>query len=164
AQDLAERLTDLRIEGKQFEISLPARSGEVIRAAGRLVGGAAVVRLRPTGHVVGPPLKGGTLSRLPTLAEAQAVLANLTIPAWLLAYANPAYLHFTRTSGLKGERGTAPDIIAPKDRTRHLKALEDAEDMLAFTETHEKAGKLDLVLFPLTGGSAGYCMLPIQRA
>lgn len=170
AQDLAERMTELKIEGRQFEMALPARDGQVIRVTGRLVGGAAVVRLRPSGHTLTPPLKAGALSRLPTLAEAQAILSSLTLPAWLrdedglMVYANPAYLHFTRTLGLRGERGTAPDLFEPRHNARHLKALEDAEDTLAFTETHDTAGKLDLVLFPLTGGSAGYCTLPIQRA
>lgn len=169
ARELAGRLTDLRIEGRMFETSVTARDGRIIRATGRLVGGAAVVRLRPSGLTVEPPLKGTALTRLPSPAEAQAILANLTIPAWLrdrdglLIYTNAAYLHFTRTLGLKGERGTAPDIFDAATRERHLKALEDAADTIALNEQHELAGGLELVLFPLSGGSAGYCYLPVSR-
>lgn len=169
ARDLAARLTDLRIEGRVFETSVTARDGRIIRATGRLVGGAAVVRLRPSGLTVEPPLKGSALTRLPSPAEAQAILASLTIPAWLrdkdglLIYANAAYLHFTRTLGLKGERGTAPDIFDAATRERHMRALEDGADTIALTEQHELAGGLDLVLFPLSGGSAGYCYLPSAR-
>ena len=170
ARALAARLTDLRIEGRVFETSVTARDGRIIRATGRLVGGAAVVRLRPSGATVEPPLRGADLTRLPSPAEAQAILANLTIPAWLrdkdglLIYTNAAYLHFTRTLGLKGERGTAPDIFDVATRERHLKAIEDAADTIAFTEEHAIAGGLELVLFPLSGGSAGYCYLPVARA
>ena len=169
ARDLAARLTDLRIEGRVFETSVTARDGRIIRATGRLVGGAAVVRLRPSGLNVEPPLKGAALTRLPSPAEAQAILANLTIPAWLrdrdglLIYTNAAYLHFTRTLGLKGDRGTAPDIFDAATRENHLRALEDAADTIALSEQHELAGGLDLVLFPLSGGSAGYCYLPAAR-
>ncbi|WP_164730614.1 sensor histidine kinase [Pelagibacterium montanilacus] len=168
ARDLAERLTDLRIEGRVFEISLPTRDGRVVRAAGRLVGGAAVLRLSVAGTVV-PPLSGDQLKRIPALAEAQAVLSSLTIPAWLrdaegvLVYANAAYLHFTRTLGLQGERGVAPDIFALSRREAQAKALEDAGDTIALTETHPQAGTLDIVLFPLSGGSAGYCYPPLVR-
>ncbi|HWJ89261.1 MAG TPA: ATP-binding protein [Pelagibacterium sp.] len=169
ARALATRLTDLRIEGKVFETSVTARDGRIIRATGRLVGGAAVVRLRPSGTSIEPPLKGADLTRLPSPAETQAVLSNLTIPAWLrdkdglLIYANAAYLHFTRTLGLKGDRGTAPDIFDAPTRERHLKALEDAADTIALADEHPVAGALDLVLFPLSGGSAGYCYLPVAR-
>lgn len=169
ARSLAARLTDLRIEGKVFETSVTARDGRIIRATGRLVGGAAVVRLRSSGAMVEPPLRADAMTRLPSPAEAQGILANLTIPAWLrdkdgvLVYTNAAYLHFTRTLGLKGERGTAPDIFDAEARERHLKSLEDAADTIAFTEQHHLAGGLDLVLFPLSGGSAGYCYLPIAR-
>ncbi|RDE09395.1 sensor histidine kinase [Pelagibacterium lacus] len=170
ARELAARLTDLRIEGRMFETSVTARDGRIVRATGRLVGGTAVVRLRSSGASIEPPLRGDALARLPSPAEAQAVLASLTIPAWLrdkdglLIYANAAYLHFTRTLGLKGERGTAPDIFDAVTREKHLKALEDAADTIAFTEPHPAAGGLDLVLFPLSGGSAGYCYPPVTRA
>jgi len=169
ALDLAERLTDLRIEGKVFETTLSARDGRIIRATGRLVGGTAVLRLRASGASVEPPLTGDALARLPSLAEAQAVLANLTIPAWLrdadglMIYANAAYLHLTRSLGLKSDRGTAPDIFEVKVRNAHLKSLNDASDTIAFCEDHPQAGKLDLVLFPLNGGSAGYCYMPLKR-
>lgn len=169
ARELAGRLTDLKIEGRVFETAITARDGRIIRATGRLVGGAAVVRLRPSGSSVQPPLAGSVLDRVPSLAEAQAILSNLTIPAWLrdtdglLVYANAAYLHFTRTLGLKGERGTAPDIFDPATREKHLKALEDANDTIAFNAQHRQAGALDIVLFPLSGGSAGYCYLPVER-
>lgn len=169
ARELAGRLTDLKIEGRVFETAITARDGRIIRATGRLVGGAAVVRLRPSGSSVQPPLAGSVLDRVPSLSEAQAILSNLTIPAWLrdsdglLVYANAAYLHFTRTLGLKGERGTAPDIFDPATRERHLKALDDASDTIALTEQHALAGGLDIVLFPLSGGSAGYCYLPLER-
>lgn len=169
AKDLAERLTNLRIDGHTFEISVPARDGRVIRAAGRLIGGTAVLRLRPSGAHIEPPLQGEALTRIPSLSDAQAILANLTIPAWLrdenglLVYTNAAYLHFTRTLGLKGERGTAPDIFDIKTRDAQLRSLEDANDTIAITETHDLAGTLDIVLFPLSGGSAGYCYLPQAR-
>ena len=42
ARALAGRLTDLRIEGRVFETSVTARDGRIIRATGRLVGGAAM--------------------------------------------------------------------------------------------------------------------------
>ena len=169
ARDLAARLTDLRIEGRVFETSVTARDGRIIRATGRLVGGAAVVRLRTSGLTVEPPLKGAALNRLPSPAEAQAILSSLTIPAWLrdrdglLIYTNAAYLHFTRTLGLKGERGTAPDIFDAATRENHMRALEDAADTIALSETHPLAGDLDLVLLPLSGGSAGYCYVPAAR-
>ncbi len=169
ARELANRLTDLRIEGKLFETSITARDGRIIRCAGRLIGGTAVVRLRPSGSAAQPPLSGSALTRLPSLTDAQAVLSNLTVPAWLrdkdgvLVYANAAYLHFTRTLGVKSERGTAPDIFPAEAREALLKALEDAGDTIALEHEHQLAGKLDLVLFPLNGGSAGYFYLPIAR-
>lgn len=167
ARELANRLTDLRIEGKVFETSITARDGRVIRCAGRLVGGTAVVRLRPSGTTAQPPLSGNALTRLPSLTDAQAILASLTVPAWMrdkdgiMVYANPAYLHFTRTLGLKSERGTAPDIFPAEAREDLLKALENAGDTIALEHGHALAGKLDLVLFPLNGGSAGYFYLPL---
>ncbi|WP_196260053.1 ATP-binding protein [Pelagibacterium limicola] len=169
ARELADRLTDLRIEGKVFETSITARDGRIIRCAGRLVGGSAVVRLRPSGSVMRSPASGPALTRLPSLTEAQGILSNLTVPAWIrdrdgvLVYANAAYLHFTRTLGLKSERGTAPDIFPAPARERLLKALENAGDTIALEHAHEMAGKLDLVLFPLNGGSAGYFYLPLAR-
>lgn len=169
ARELANRLTDLRIEGKVFETSVTARDGRIIRCTGRLVGGTAVVRLRPAGASAKQPLSGRALTRLPTLEDAQGVLSNLTVPAWVcdkdgvLIHANAAYLHFTRTLGLKSERGTAPDIFPAETRERLLTALEIAGDTIALEHEHEQAGKLDLVLFPLNGGSAGYFYLPIKR-
>lgn len=169
ARELANRLTDLRIEGKVFETSVTARDGRVIRCAGRLVGGTAVVRLRPSGNSGQPPLSGNALTRLPSLSDAQAILASLTVPAWMrdrdgiMVYANPAYLHFTRTLGLKSERGTAPDIFPAEAREELLKSLENAGDTIALEHEHAIAGKLDLVLFPLNGGSAGYFYLPLAQ-
>ncbi len=168
ARELADRLTDLRIEGKVFETSVTARDGRIIRCAGRLVGGTAVVRLRPSGSSAQPPLSGSALMRLPSLTDAQGILSSLTVPAWLrdrdgvMVYANAAYLHFTRTLGLKSDRGTAPDIFPGEARETLLKALEDAGDTIALEHEHALAGQLDLVLFPLNGGSAGYCYLPLK--
>jgi signal transduction histidine kinase len=169
ARELANRLTDLRIEGKVFETSVTARDGRVIRCAGRLVGGTSVVRLRPTGEATQPPLSGSALTRLPSLADAQAILSSLTVPAWMrdkdgvLVYANPAYLHFTRMLGVKSERGTAPDIFPAEAREHLQNALENAGDTIALEHEHALAGKLDLVLFPLNGGSAGYFYLPLAQ-
>jgi signal transduction histidine kinase len=157
---LARAIEALRVHGEGFALNLLARDGQAWKASGALLGGGAVLRLRPRTEAE----KGAIpLLDVPPCAPdsapdlVHAAFAALVLPAFRrdaagkLTFANAAYQALTATGGTKG----VADLVAPAALARHLATIRATGK--PFASPLEIAGDtFDLVEFVLGDGTAGY--------
>jgi signal transduction histidine kinase len=162
---LAPAVEALRVLGHSFTLDLVCRDGTPVRAAGNALGVGAVMRLRslaappatlpatvPAAAV--PPPEAG-------LAEAQALLAALDLPAFLrdpdgrLAYANPAYERLAAGLRRRGGSGAPAELLDPAGLQRHLAAVAAAAGPRRLALALPQ-GPHELVEIGFAGGTAGF--------
>lgn len=159
AHRLVEALTRLRREGQGFEFSLKARTGRLLRASGWVLGGGAVLRLRPAFEQ--PETPAPVAGMVADLASARAILALLSKPAFVrdgsnrLIFANEAYLALAKTLGRSGSENAPPELLEPAVLKRHLSGLAQSTKPAVLPCTFG-ATHYELVEFPVSGGKAGY--------
>ncbi|HEY8595287.1 MAG TPA: ATP-binding protein [Devosiaceae bacterium] len=163
ANALARRLAELRVEGKGFDLTVTSRDGRSVRAAGRVLGAAAVLRLRMA--KAGLAGSGDNLKPedMADIGSAKAIFGLLSKPAWIrdangrLVYGNPAYLHLARTLGKWEPGGELCEIFDAPARARHMAALEKAGGTVVIGGIKlPESGLSDIVMFTVDGGTAGY--------
>ncbi|MDB5561050.1 MAG: hypothetical protein JWN11_468, partial [Hyphomicrobiales bacterium] len=170
AQVLVRALQVLKIEGHSFDLSLKARDGRAIRAAGWVIGGGVALRLRPAFEQPSTAeqiVDDNALIADP--ASARAILAMLSKPAFVrdgnskLVFGNAAYQQLVRTLGKKWRDSDVPEVVEPGVLSAHLAALADAAEPQVLALNFPTAGAFELVEFPIVGGTAGYLRPKIEQ-
>lgn len=173
----------LRSQGHGFDLTLAGLNGEIIRAAGRPFGMGAAVRLRRASafaagltNVANPEPANAEAPEL--LPEGQSILASaapkvddvdaaksilslLQQPAWMrdrkgtLIYTNEAYGTLLSQLGMDGD--PLKTEIFPQPQIRgHLGELGAQKKFLTVSKPLPDQPNLDLVVFKLDAGTAGY--------
>ncbi|HEV7718815.1 MAG TPA: ATP-binding protein [Arsenicitalea sp.] len=171
-QVLVRALQALKIEGHSFDLSLKARDGRGIRAAGWVIGGGVALRLRPAFEQQPSkpeqPAEDSALVADP--ASARAILAMLSKPAFVrdgsnrLVFGNAAYQQLVRTLGKKWRDSDVPELVEPGPLAAHLAALADSAEPQMLALDFETAGAFELFEFPIVGGTAGYLRPKLEQA
>ena len=161
AAKLTVSLSELKTRGAEFDLTLNGPFSARFRATGRLAGGAPVLRVVAVevSELIEIP---STFKRRPDIATCSALFDLFNHPAWVrnargqLIYANTAYLELARMLGTKPGGAEFPEIFgtAAPDRYR----AGEAQKSVSLTEELPKAGLMDLTLFALEDGSAGYAV------
>ncbi len=159
---LRHHISELRNHGQPFEFSLTSSSGRLIRILGRVLGGAAILRLRPAQaqihHVTDPADATDHVST----ETAEHILSSLPEPAWIrdsegnLLFVNEAYAALAGRLGVAASRHALPEIFDAQTVAAHLSGLDNAGETIRVENAFAAADTYDLVLLPLADGSAGY--------
>ncbi len=163
---LSAQLATLRAAGVEFSAGVRALGGAEFEITGRLVAGAPVVRISPKRGIEAEPFAlAGSLRRRPTIESCTALISCLNHPAWIrdsrgaLAFVNAPYLDMLKTLGkTPGPDGQLPELFDRASIERHRKARREGEGPVSLSETHPQAGPLDVTLFSLEDGAAGYAV------
>ena len=155
---LARALEALRVHGQGFSLDLAARDGQKWQAAGSLLGGGAVLRLRdstakPAGHAIALVDKAPESARampepLRAIIEALPQAAYYRDAAGQVIASNAAYRALT---GGKPDQ----DLVAPASLARHLAAIRSAARPSALP-LDIRGAAYELSEFPAGDGSMGY--------
>ncbi|WDR02096.1 hypothetical protein PSQ19_15695 [Devosia algicola] len=134
AEALANHVSQLRVNGHGFAISLQARDGRLIRANGWVLGDAAAMRLRPAFSQTDAPSAPADAPSIPDISGARAVLAMWGKPAFLrdqsgkLVYANPAYLTLARALGKSGDASRPAELLGADQAQQAFATLRGRDD------------------------------------
>lgn len=159
ADNLAQLVEQLRVEGRTFNASVKALDGRLIRATGWLAGGGAALRLRPAFA------QPGTDAPVVNEGDRESVLAVLDLlnrPAFLrdasgrLVFANQPYLDLCRTLGKPVSAETPAELLDTKQLQAHLAQCRGNDEAVRQRVTLGKGGEFELVDVPVTEGRAGY--------
>lgn len=165
ADALAGHISHLRETGQGFDLSLTSSEKLLVRATGRMLGDAAVVRLRPAFAQPQDEAASAIGAQQADRAGAEAILSVISKPAWVrnkrgeLVYGNAAYRQLVRQHADRLDAVSPEGIteLFPKKTVRgQLTALESAQGALTVEKALAFDGGYDLVLFPLKDGTAGY--------
>ncbi|MEX1179877.1 MAG: ATP-binding protein [Cucumibacter sp.] len=160
---LTVALGDLKALGAEFDLMLNGPDHAQYRAAGRLAAGAPVLRITPVNGGAKPYPLPSAFIRRPDIVSCTALFACLNHPAWIrnargaLVFANGPYLELARALGLKPMNGELPELFGSAGPDRHRPGGE-AHKSDSLTEELPRVGLLDLTLFALEDGSAGYAV------
>ncbi|WDR06915.1 PAS-domain containing protein [Devosia rhodophyticola] len=168
AEALAENLSQLRVNGHGFAISLQGRDGRVIRANGWVLGGVAM-RLRPafTQAESAPEPANALTGTDPD--GARAVLALLSKPSFMrnaeghLVYANAAYLTLAQALGKSGKAEAPVELLDPAQLKSRLARRASEATPIRLRVNFPDQGDFELVEFAIPGGAAGYYR-PLEEA
>lgn len=159
ADNLAQLVEQLRVEGRPFNSSVKALDGRLIRATGWLAGGGAALRLRPAFA------QPGTDAPATNGDDRESVLALLDLlnrPAFLrdtggrLVFANQPYLDLCRTLGKPVSAETPAEVLDAKQLQAHLAQCRGNEEPVRLRVSLGKGGDFELVDVPVAEGRAGY--------
>jgi signal transduction histidine kinase len=163
AARLARALEALRVQGQAFDLRLQALDGRQMRATGWVLGGGAVLRVRPVYNQQAAAAEAVPVpeNRPDTdLAIARAVLGGLGKPAFLrdgsgaLTFVNTPYLDLAKALGRSGSDQQPPELVEPRLRRAPGATGDDGPWTSAVTLADNQ--DFDLVEFPVASGTAGY--------
>lgn len=163
AAALSVALSALRARGAEFDLTVNGPEDVQYRASGRLAAGAPVVRIAPLSVAAQPLVLASSFERRPDIESCRALFACFAHPAWIrnprgaLVYANDAYLELTRSIGLLPVGGQLPELFG-SDGPDHHRPGGDTHKPVTITEHHPRAGQLEITLFALEDGWAGYAI------
>lgn len=159
ADNLAQLVEQLRVEGRPFNASVKALDGRLVRATGWLAGGGAALRLRPAFA------QPGTDAPVVDGSDRDSVLALLDLlnrPAFLrdtsgrLVFANQPYLDLCRTLGRPVSGDAPPELLDAKQLQAHLAECRGNDQAVRQRVSLGKGGEFELVDVPVAEGRAGY--------
>ncbi|MCR6635967.1 PAS-domain containing protein [Devosia sp.] len=159
ADNLAQLVEQLRVEGRPFNASVKALDGRLVRATGWLAGGGAALRLRPAFA------QPGTDAPVVDGSDRDSVLALLDLlnrPAFLrdtsgrLVFANQPYLDLCRTLGKPVSGEAPPELLDAKQLQAHLAECRGNDEAVRQRVSLGKGGEFELVDVPVAEGRAGY--------
>lgn len=159
ADNLAQLVEQLRVEGRPFNASVKALDGRLVRATGWLAGGGAALRLRPAFA------QPGTDAPVVDGSDRDSVLALLDLlnrPAFLrdtsgrLVFANQPYLDLCRTLGRPVSGEVPPELLDAKQLQAHLAECRGNDEAVRQRVSLGKGGEFELVDVPVAEGRAGY--------
>lgn len=165
AIEVSFKLDELQAQGREFEYRAPGLGDRDYRISGRVVAGKPLIRISPREVEVDEPyVLAETRYNVPTIESYAALIDKFNHPAWVrnfqgqLVKVNAAYLKLAL-----GGAGLEPDQKIPElfdeealARHRRLDPLDGGP--LSVTEEHDEFGMLDVTLFKLSDGTAGYAV------
>ncbi len=163
AAALSVALSTLRSRGTEFDLTVNGPEDAQYRASGRLAAGAPVVRITPVSVAAQPLVLPSSFERRPDIESCRALFACFAHPAWIrnprgaLIYANDAYMELARSVGVMPVGGQLPELFGSDGPDRHRPGGE-SRGPVTITEHHPRAGRLDITLFALEDGWAGYAI------
>lgn len=161
AAQLVQLVASLKASGRSFDASLVTLDGSLTRIYGRVLGGAAIVRVRRATlqpEVSELPNVG---TRLADPLSTELVLDNLAIPAWIrradgqLTYANKAYRRLADQMGIAHQPNSIPELLDADKSAEHFARLQQTTDRLVVPSVLKEPAELDLILFAITDGAVG---------
>ena len=161
AQILEHGIARLRAAGEPFDFAFASHDGRRIRAVGRAVGGAAVLRLRAS--AADPALAEiGSEDDMADCTSAERVFSSLDVPAIVYsssegaATANPAAMVLAR------ELDRA-QLFSAAERAAHAKALTEAGGATVLRKARIGTREFDIALTALADGYVA-CLTPLSGA
>jgi signal transduction histidine kinase len=160
ADNLAQLVEQLRVEGRPFNASIKALDGRLIRATGWLAGGGAALRLRPA--FLQPdtdqdePVSGNDRSSILALIEHAGRPAFLRDGADRLVYANKPYLELCQSLGKSADPAAPAELLDAKQLRTHLADCRASTEPVRQKVSLGKGGDFELVEVPVAKGRAGY--------
>lgn len=152
----------LKNNGQAFDVDLVSLAGVPLRLYGRVIGGAAVVRVQPSAdsdNIVQTNLPQNTGV---DSFSAEAIFDQVNRPAWsrdqdgVLTYANSAYWALASAAGLKTDTDAIPDVLDAKTLAADMLALAETDGPLTLTDRQLAGQPADMVVFKTEAGSAGF--------
>lgn len=161
ADNLAQLVEQLRVEGRPFSASVKALDGRLIRATGWLAGGGAALRLRPAFFQPetdqgARPDAGSDRSSVLALLEHASRPAFLRDSADRLVFANKPYLDLCESLGKPASTETPSELLDAKQLRTHLADCRASTEPVRQKVTLGKSGDFELVEVPIAEGRAGY--------
>lgn len=167
---LSRHVSRLKSEAQSFDASIPTRDGKLMRISGRVLGGAAVVRIRPaTADKDHAPTdeNAHTDTTHPQTSMADSYSTELIFglvgqPAWrtdadgTLCYANKAYWQLAERLGHNSASETIPALFDAQTQLAGVNAQGQAGQSV--TEENLLIGEqyFDAVQFKTETGAAGF--------
>ncbi|MBO9590216.1 PAS-domain containing protein [Devosia sp.] len=159
ADNLAQLVEQLRVEGRPFNASVKALDGRLIRATGWLAGGGAALRLRPAFAQPGtdaPPTNAEDRESLLALLDLLNQPAFLRDTSGRLVFANQPYLDLCRALGKPVSAETPAELLDAKQLQAHLAQCRGHEEPVRQRVSLGKGRDFELVDVPVAEGRAGY--------
>jgi len=171
SETLSFHTIQLRTRGTSFEFDLTTLDQRTIQAAGRVIGGTAIVRLRPAIAPTHPKtVDAAKRSPIADTSNAQAIFALMDTPAWVrdennaLCFANSAYRRLTSANPRLSGATDLAELFAPDILSTHVQKLSAAGQTATIDAPLAEHQELDMVLLALEDGSAGYLRPGQQKA
>lgn len=146
----------LRSAGEGFDLNLTAKNNQPIRATGRIVGGAAVLRLR-SGRT-NPRKSENTAAETSGPADcagAGQLFAELDLPAIIRNTAGEVVSINDAATALAADLGR-DQLFSPAETTGQLEMLAKSAGPVTISGALKAKTTFDLVLLPLANGSLAY--------
>lgn len=158
---LSQLVAGLKASGKTFEASFVTLNGQLARIYGRVLGGAAIVRVRlatSQPEIVEQPAPE---TKLADQQSAELMLEHLDVPAWVrgasgsLTYANAAYWRLVAQLGINHSRDEIPELFSADQREEHFAKFSRATGNIIIPDVLSEPLEFDLAMFAIDSGSVG---------
>lgn len=165
AIEVSFKLDELQAQGREFEYRAPGLGERDYRISGRVVAGKPLIRISPREAEVDEPyVLAETRNNVPTIETYAALIDKFNHPAWVRNYqgqlvkVNEAYLKLA-LGGAGLEPGQPiPELFGEETLARHRRLDPLDGGPLSVTEDHDEFGVLDVTMFKLADGTAGYAV------
>lgn len=162
---LSQLVSRLKSEARSFDSMVTTLDGARVRVSGRVLGGAAVLRILPE---VGQnaPEREPSISNIDATKSAdqnsiQLIFGTLSKPAWIrngqgeLVYANLAYLQLAQDLDVEKQTDAIPEIFDAEARSADAEMLARSGPHTPNKERQLNGKIFNMVLFQTEAGSAG---------
>ncbi len=165
AIEVSFKLDELQAQGREFEYRAPGLGERDYRISGRVVAGKPLIRISPREAEVDEPyVLAETRNNVPTIESYAALIDRFNHPAWVrnfqgqLVKVNAAYRKLAAAGGTSESSADLPELFDDETLARHRRLDPLDGGPLSVTEEHDKLGALDVTLFKLADGTAGYAV------
>lgn len=159
---LARHVNGLKTEARAFNTNIVTLGGDLVRISGRVLGGAAVMRIRPaTSQPETAPVSQGDRN-LADAFSTEIILDFFRMPAWIrnpdgmMVHANAAYWSLVDAMERQGRPGEIPELFDTKQTDTYLSELKDTGAQLGVEKVLGEHGAYDMTLFAIEDGTAGF--------
>ncbi len=149
-------LSRLRSAGEIFDVSLNASDGRRLRACGRVVGGASVLRMR-----LASVQPDGSADAPVDADQAVRLFSRLEVPAIVWTRPKDHVIVNAAAEALMSELGIR-ELFSPAEREAHDKALSAAGGATALRNVSYGGRSYDVTFTGLADGAIG-CLVPVAR-
>jgi len=158
---LARQVSALKSAARSFDTSVVALSGRLVRISGRVLGGAAVLRVRPATAQPEVNLDASVHPRSADALSTETILDLLPSPAWIrsprgmLVHANAAYWKLAGSIDHHSRGGEIPELFGPAEIAAQQTEFDAVSGVLDMPNVLPALGAYDMVLFAVENGTAG---------
>lgn len=158
---LSQRVARLKTSAKSFEESFSTLGGQLVRIYGRVIGDAAILRIRlatTQNEDINEPLVD---KKLADPVSTELILTKLAVPAWIrnvegtLIFANRPYFQLAEQLGKSYQANEIPELFSPDKRNEHMSRLAQSAGKLLIPTALKEPATLDLAMFAIDNGSVG---------